>query len=154
MWPNPQDLCKIFRKTNLSSPPPPPPPYAHVIRGLEMLVFRKILRASCGFGHIYWRNKSLMKNFIFCAVKVQVKFYSLQILPSYRNQSIDFQCSLSDYFMMVTLNFDVLKVHYQIWDNFWWLKALFKYWRMLFNSPWKLFSFLRYLTFSPAFSAK
>ena len=34
-----------------------------------------------------------------------------------------------------------LKAHSQIWDNFWQLKALQKWWKMLFISRQKLFSF-------------
>ena len=40
-----------------------------------------------------------------------------------------------------------LKVHSQLWDNFWQLKALQKWWKMLFISPYKFFSFSRYLSF-------
>ena len=34
-----------------------------------------------------------------------------------------------------------LKAHSQVWDNFWQLKAFLKWWKMLFISPKKLFSF-------------
>ena len=37
------------------------------------------------------------------------------------------------------------KVHSQVWDNFWQVKALLKWWKMRFISHWKLFSFSRYL---------
>ena len=40
-----------------------------------------------------------------------------------------------------------LKVHSQVWDDFWQLKALWKRWKMLFISPQKLYSFSRHLTF-------
>ena len=40
-----------------------------------------------------------------------------------------------------------LKVHSQVWDNFWQLKALLRWWKMFFISPQKLFSFSRYLRF-------
>ena len=39
----------------------------------------------------------------------------------------------------------------QIWDKFWQLKDLWKWWKILFVSPQKLFSFSRYLSFSPDF---
>ena len=39
------------------------------------------------------------------------------------------------------------KVHSQVWDNFWQLKALYKWRKMLFISPEKLLSFSRYLSF-------
>ena len=35
----------------------------------------------------------------------------------------------------------------QVWYNFWQLKALLKWWKMLFLSPQKLFSLSRYLSF-------
>ena len=35
------------------------------------------------------------------------------------------------------------KVYSQVWDNFWQLKTLLKWWKMLFISLWKLFSFSR-----------
>ena len=34
-----------------------------------------------------------------------------------------------------------LKAHFHVWNNFWQLKALQKWWKMLFISPKKLFSF-------------
>ena len=40
-----------------------------------------------------------------------------------------------------------LKVHSQVWDNFWQLKTLKKLWKMLFIPTAKLFLFSRYLTF-------
>ena len=40
-----------------------------------------------------------------------------------------------------------LKTHSQVWDNFWQLKTLYKWWKMLFISCHKLFSFWRYLRF-------
>ena len=40
-----------------------------------------------------------------------------------------------------------LKVHFQVWDNFWQLKALWKLWKILFISPQKIFLFSRYLKF-------
>ena len=47
-----------------------------------------------------------------------------------------------------------LKVHPQAWDIFWQLKALWKWWKMLFISPQKLFSFSRYLNFCIDFLAR
>ena len=41
----------------------------------------------------------------------------------------------------------ILKAHSQVWGNFWQLKVLLKWWKMLFFSPQKLFSFSRYLNF-------
>ena len=40
-----------------------------------------------------------------------------------------------------------LKVHSQVWDNSWQLKALKRWWKMLFISHQKLFLFSRYLNF-------
>ena len=40
-----------------------------------------------------------------------------------------------------------LKAHSQVWDNFWQLEALSKWWKVLFISPKKLFSFSRYFNF-------
>ena len=45
-----------------------------------------------------------------------------------------------------------LKVHSQVWDNFLQLKALWKWGKMLFISPEKLFLFSRYLSFCLDFS--
>ena len=41
----------------------------------------------------------------------------------------------------------ILKIDSQVRVNFWQLKALKKCWKMLFISPWKFFSFWRYLNF-------
>ena len=41
----------------------------------------------------------------------------------------------------------VFKAHSQVWDDFWQLKALRKWWKMLFILPKKLFSLSRYLNF-------
>ena len=49
-------------------------------------------------------------------------------------------------FLFSLTNFQ-LKAHSHVWDNFWQLKALWKWWKMLFISPQKLFSFSRYLSF-------
>ena len=43
--------------------------------------------------------------------------------------------------------FYFLKEHSQVWDNFWRLKALLKWWKILFVSPQKVFSSSRYLNF-------
>ena len=40
-----------------------------------------------------------------------------------------------------------LKAHSQVWDKFWQLKALEKWWKIFFIWPLKLFSFSKYLTF-------
>ena len=40
-----------------------------------------------------------------------------------------------------------LKAHSQFWGKFWQLKVLWKWWKMLFMSPERLFSFTRYLNF-------
>ena len=40
------------------------------------------------------------------------------------------------------------KVHSQVWDTLWLPRALWKWWKVIFISPQKLFSFSRFLTFS------
>ena len=45
----------------------------------------------------------------------------------------------------------LLKAHSKVWDIFWHPKGLLKRWKMLLISPWKLFSFWRYLNFCLAF---
>ena len=39
-----------------------------------------------------------------------------------------------------------LKMTSEVWDNFWQLKALWKWWKMLFLSPQKLFLYWRFKT--------
>ena len=41
----------------------------------------------------------------------------------------------------------MLKTNSQVWDNFWQLKTLWKWWKRIFVSPQKLFLFSRYLGF-------
>ena len=41
----------------------------------------------------------------------------------------------------------ILNAHSQIWDSFWQLTFLWKWWKMLFISRQKWFSFSRYLSF-------
>ena len=43
------------------------------------------------------------------------------------------------------------KAHSQVWDNFWQLKALWKWWKMIFISPLNVFSFSRNLSFCADF---
>ena len=38
----------------------------------SLTLHKKFGQGNCGFGHIYWR-KSLMENFLFCAVLVFLK---------------------------------------------------------------------------------
>ena len=52
---------------------------------------------------------------------------------------------------ILSLDNNFLKTHSLAWDNFWRLKPLLKWRKMLFISRWKLFSFLRYLHFCPDF---
>ena len=71
--PPPPFICPprllIFR-LSIGHPPPSPP---HIIWNLRVRIFSVNKTKStvcCGFDHIYWR-KSLMENFIFCAVTIR-----------------------------------------------------------------------------------
>ena len=43
----------------------------------------------------------------------------------------------------------MLKAHSQVWDNFWQLKKVLKWWNMFFISSQTHLSFSRYFKFSP-----
>ena len=63
------------------------------------------------------------------------------------NESCKTYCHSTNYCIQICL----LKVHSRVWDNSWQSKALQKWWKMIFMSSQKRFSFLRYLHFWPDF---
>ena len=67
------------------------------------------------------------------------------------SKKLTFLTTDTNTYVFVTRERDVkghpLKALSQVWYNFWQLKALLKWWKMLFISPQKLFSFSRYLSF-------
>ena len=72
---------------------------------------------------------------------------SITPMQKYPQITESFACTRKMLAFMFLFPINSLKVHSQVWDNFWQLKALQKQWKMLFISPQKLFSFSKYFSF-------
>ena len=107
--------------------------------------------------HIHIMSKRLGNLFLGLLEKTKYQIIRFISGTSYGEdrQGVTFTTSNISLHLLVTCSRlkDVLKAHSQVWDNFWQINALWKWWKMLLFLPLKLFSFSRYSSLSLDFLA-
>ena len=83
-----------------------------------------------------YRNKLFSTNHTVANQKLNKLEFSLKLLKLTK--------MANGFFPVLLIN---LKAHSQVWNNFWQLTVLWKWWKMVFISTQKIFSFSRCLTF-------
>ena len=107
--------------------------------------------------HIHIMSKRLGNLFLGLLEKTKYQIIRFISGTSYGEdrQGVTFTTSNISLHLLVTCSRlkDVLKAHSQVWDNFWQINALWKWWKMPLFLPLKLFSFSRYSSLSLDFLA-